>query len=63
MGQRITRNYLKIIQVGNSDGLIIPKKMLQAIGVERLDYVFVTIEKLEKKELNVRLEKLKMELR
>lgn len=62
MGQRITRNYLKIIQVGNSDGIIIPKKMLESIGVARMDYVFVTIEKLDKNELSIRLEKLKMEL-
>ncbi len=61
MGQRITRNYLKIIQVGNSDGIIIPKKMLTSIGVARMDFVFVTIEKLDKSELNVRLKKLNME--
>jgi antitoxin component of MazEF toxin-antitoxin module len=62
MGQRISRNYLKIIQVGNSDGIIIPKKMLVSIGVARMDYVFVTIEKLDKSELSVRLKKIKMEL-
>ena len=62
MGQRVTRNYLKIIQVGNSDGIIIPKKMLVSIGVERTDYVFITIERLHKDDLKDKLKRLKIEI-
>ncbi len=62
MGQRVTRNYLKIIQVGNSDGIIIPKKMLVSIGVARSDFVFITIERLHKDDLQDKLKRLKIEI-
>lgn len=61
MGQITTRNFLQIIQVGNSNGIIIPKSMLDAIGVEKRGYVMVTIEKLKHSELTERLQKLKKE--
>jgi antitoxin component of MazEF toxin-antitoxin module len=59
MGKVTSRNFLQIIQIGNSNGIIIPKSMLDSIGVEKRSYVMVTIEKLKHNELTERLLELK----
>ena len=62
MGRSSARNFLKIIQVGNSNGIIIPKKMLDQIGVTKNKFVMVTIEQLTKSELNDKLKELQKEV-
>jgi len=62
MGKLVARNFLRIIAVGNSEGIILPKKILNDLGVKKDNYVMVTVEKLEVKELNKRLRELKKEV-
>jgi antitoxin component of MazEF toxin-antitoxin module len=51
----------RILTVGNSKGVSLPKKWLRAIGVECGDYVMLTVEKLSKRELQAKLIQMKKE--
>lgn len=51
----------RIVTIGNSKGVTLPKTWLRSIGVQLGDYVMITVEKLSKKELQQKLIQMKRE--
>lgn len=53
MSKKVYEAIVRVIQVGNATGIIIPLYILHALGIERGEHIKVTVERVTKREVVV----------